>query len=140
MSNLIEHAKQEFAVLGWDKTDDEMQNQMCEDVLSLLRVFSEQGHSGFSANYALNLFDKLARYQPISPLTGNDNEWVLVDSEDQVYQNKRCSHVFKKGGGQAYDINGRVFIDKDGCAYTNRDSRVPIEFPYTPHTEYVKEK
>lgn len=139
MSNLIDHAKQEFAVLGWDKTDDEMQNQMCEDVLSLLRVFSEQGHSGFSANYALNLFDKLARYQPISPLTGNDDEWVLVDSERLLYQNKRCSHVFKDED-HAYDINGRVFIDKDGCAYTNMDSRVPIEFPYTPHTEYVKEK
>lgn len=139
MSDLIEHAKQEFAVLGWDKTDDEMHDQVCKDILSLLHTFSEQNHSGFSANYVLNLFDKLARYQPISPLTGNDDEWVLVDSERPLYQNKRCSHVFKDGD-HAYDIEGFVFIDKDGCAYTDSNSRVDVEFPYTPHTEYVKEK
>lgn len=39
-----------------------------------------------------------------------------------------------------YDTEGRVFCDPDGICYTNRDSRVDITFPYTPKTEYVKNR
>ena len=60
-------------------------------------------------------------------------------SDRETYQNKRFSRVFKEGkDGQAYDMQGKVFVEPDGCSYTSRDSRVYIEFPYVPHTEYVK--
>ena len=52
-------------------------------------------------------------------------------------QNHRCSHVFKGPDGRAYDINGRIFCESNGCCYTSRDCRVYIEFPYTPKCEYV---
>ena len=54
-----------------------------------------------------------------------------------MYQNRRCPHVFKSDADGAYDIDGRVFVDPDGSSYTSRDSRVSIEFPYTPKREYV---
>lgn len=148
-----EHALTEFRAAGWidenGKYDDEMQEAICRHVLKLLEVFSEEGHSGFSAPYAIALFSKLAAFEPIVPLTGEDWEWADVSfGSEMKYQNKRCSHVFKDEDGQAYDGNGIVFYnlytDEDGneqkSHFTCRESRVNIEFPYTPSIEYREAK
>lgn len=138
MSKLIEHLNNEWKAAGWDNSDDEMQAQVYQNLKELLGVFSQQGHSGFSAPYVLNLFAKLARFEPITPLTGADEEWDEV--RPGVYQNNRCSHVFKGDphfNGEAYDIRGRVFQCEDGSCYTSAESAVQITFPYTPQTAYV---
>jgi hypothetical protein len=151
MSNLRLHAFDEFRAAGFIDENgiycDEMQEAVCENVLKLIDVFADEGHSGFSASYTVNLFAKLAKFEPIVPLTGEDWEWH--EASPGVFQNKRCSHVFKQKDrfdGQAYDINAKVFwewvrsgefgaISKN--SYTSGDSFVPITFPYTPKTEYV---
>ena len=138
MSTYKDHAEREFKAAGWDLEKDDMQDLMCKQVLELLELFSSHGHSGSSAPYAINLFSKLAKFEPIVPLTGEDFEWNEIG--DGEFQNNRCSHVFKSASrfnGQAYDIEGRIFQDKDGYCCTNLDSFVPIEFPYTPKHEYV---
>lgn len=134
------HAEQEFVAMGYDLNDKEEgpNKWIMENIFELLEVFDKQGHSGMSAPYCANLFKKLALFEPCAPLSGNDEEWS--EYSDGRFQNKRCSHVFKdkeRFGGQAYDSNGRVFRDPDGSCWTNYDSAVPIEFPYTPKTEYV---
>lgn len=161
MSNLNKHAWLEFKAAGWldenGKFKDDMQEAICNHILALLKVFADEGHSGTTAPYTVDLFKKLAMYEPIVPLTGEDWEWQDVsDRSDGTkwYQNKRCSHVFKDKDG-AYDINGRVFWewserplheDEEGYPgmsepyksyYTGRDSRTPVTFPYTPSTVYV---
>ena len=149
MSNLEKHAWLEFRAANWvednDNFKDHYQEAICLHVLKLLEVFSEEGHSGFSAPYAVNLFEKLAMFKPLTPLTGEDWEWNELDYGDDIkYQNKRCGHVFKGSDGRAYDSEGVVFYDyytdEDGkqskSHYTSRDSRVYIEFPYTPIKEY----
>lgn len=138
------HAKNEFRAAGWTddsgKFKDEMQEAICKQVLKLLEVFSEEGHSGTTAQYSIDLFSRLAKFEPIAPLTGEDFEWVHLDYGGGVtYQNKRASHVFKDADGNAYDINGKVFWEwnrsEDGTAYksyyTCGESRVPVTFPYT---------
>jgi hypothetical protein len=137
-SNLIKHAKRELKVIGYDldSKEDDPNTWICENILELLDVFSKQGHSGSSAPYCISLFTKLANFEPVCPLTGNDDEWNEV--WDGVYQNNRCSHVFKNGkDGIAYDIEGKIFRESDGCCYTSSDSRVYVTFPYTPKREYV---
>jgi hypothetical protein len=116
-----------------------MNAYMVENVLELLDVFEKQGHSGSSAPYCINLFTTLANHNPLTPLTGDDSEWndVTALGTEPCYQNNRCSSVFKDSDGRAYNIRGRIFKNQDGVCFTNRDSRVYIEFPYTPHTEYV---
>lgn len=130
-----DHAEQEFKALGWDFTEDGPNKWIRENVLELLGVFSKQGHSGSSAPYCIGLFEKLARFEPLAPITGADDEWVEVS--EGIWQNRRCSHVFKGSDGRAYDIDGRIFREPNGACFTNRDSRVYIEFPYTPKREYV---
>lgn len=149
MNNYQKHAMTEFRAAGWTdengKFNDEMQEMICNHVMKLLEVFADEGHSGFSAPYAINLFSKLAKFEPIGPLTGEDWEWVNVSEQSgyTLWQNKRCGHVFKDENG-AYDIDGIVFydnhVDESGITYktyfTSRESRVPVTFPYTPTTEY----
>ena len=138
MSNLIDFAKSELDIIGMKEDDLEISNRaMREHILRMVEVFSDEGHSGFSASYAAAILEKLLRFQPISPLTGEDSEWNLISELEKLYQNKRCSHVFKSNG-KAYDLNGKVFIQENGSAYTSADSRVDVTFPYTPKTEYVK--
>ncbi len=150
MNNYEKHAWGEFRAAGWTdengQFNDEMQEAICTHVLKLLDVFEGEGHSGSSAPYAIDLFKKLASFEPVAPLTGEDWEWTELDyGPEMKYQNKRCSHVFKGADGKAYDIDGKVFWDwhqdENGEMYkshfTGRESRVYIEFPYVPKREYV---
>lgn len=124
---MIEYAKRELKYLI--DSEEPYDNMMAKSVLELLEVFSNQGHSGFSAPWCIKIFSRLANFKPLDPLTGEDDEWNQI--REDLYQNKRCSSVFKGADGKAYDIDARAFSNDGGETwYTNRDSRVFIEFPY----------
>jgi len=132
-SNIVAHIRQEVP------EGDEMQTDMRAHLIRMGQLFAAEGHSGFSASYAVSALEKLLRFEPLGPLTGEDSEWMEVYREDDgtpVYQNLRCGHVFKSGD-RAYDIDGRVFREPGGACYTSRESRVDVTFPYVPKTEYV---
>ena len=137
--SLVEHARTELKAAGLLDPEGHCYGDLVGNaVLELVEIFAKQGHSGMSAELCIEAFSKVAAYQPLAPLTGEDDEWCEV--ADGVFQNKRCSHVFRQADrfdGQAYDIDGRVFREPNGCCYTNHGSFVPIVFPYTPRTEYV---
>ena len=132
-----EHAIRELTALGYkmNETEEGPNKWIVENLLELLEVLSAQGHSGHSAPYVVNMFKKLALFEPLCPLTGDDNEWAEVS--EGVWQNKRCSHVFKEADGRAYDIDGRIFREPNGACFTNRNSRVYVTFPYTPTRVYL---
>lgn len=137
-SNTQRHAKRELQAVGYklDETEEGPNKWIVENLLDLLAVFSMQGHSGFSAPHCIDMFKKLANFEPLCPLTGEADEWL--DHGDGMFQNKRCGHVFKDSlDGPAYDMDGRIFREPSGACYTNRDSRVMVTFPYTPVREYV---
>lgn len=134
-NNYVKHLDREWDAMGWPKAGhDDPQVWIYNHLVKLLNAFDGEGHSGTSAPYTVDLFRKLALFEPIGPLTGADSEWAEVT--DGTEQNKRCSHVFRENG-QAYDIEGRIFRDSDGACFTSSNSRVPVEFPYTPKREYV---
>jgi hypothetical protein len=133
-SGLYKHASRELVHVG---TDD-MGLAMSKGILEIVTVFCTQGHSGFSAPYAMGILQKLLKYEPITDLTGDDSEWV--DSGDGLYQNNRNSAVFKDIGkfdGQAYYLYGKIFVEPDGAKYTGAKSRTVLTFPCTPTSIYV---
>lgn len=124
---LIEHARHELELNGlFDKKSDtrvmsgsDYDGALAEAVMELIEVFSKQGHSGHSAHIVSGLFDKLSRFKPISPLTGNDDEWY--ESMDGIFQNKRNSAVFKDGkDGKAYFIDAYVKRTPNGNCWSGR--------------------
>lgn len=143
--SLLDHAERELDLMGM-QDDGDMNGMMRRHILHMVKEFSSEGHSGFSASYAIQVLEKLLKFEPITPLTGEDWEWSDVSeiSGDTLYQNARCGHVFKDKDG-AYDIDGKVFWswmtdeetgEKFKSHYTDRESRVPVTFPYTPTTIY----
>lgn len=145
--SLLSHAECELDLIGMkDESDDGMNIAMRKHILHMIKEFSEEGHSGFSAQYAISILSKLLKYEPLTPLTGDDSEWVDVSemNGNTLYQNKRSGRVFKDNDG-AYDIEGKVFWDwftdeetgeKYKSYYTGKESRVPVKFPYVPATVY----
>lgn len=134
MSNLTEYARNELQRAGLFDKDSDYEGMLGDAVMKMIEVFAAEGHSGMSASMAVSIFRKVAMYEPLTPLTGDDAEWNEVGTG--IFQNNRCSHVFKENG-QAYDSEGRIFREPNGSCYTNADSRVPVTFPYTPTHAYV---
>ena len=72
MASLVEFAEEELNKLLKDCTDSEaleMQKSVNQDILDIIKMFSNQGHSGFSAQYSLNILKRLLDYKPLSALT-----------------------------------------------------------------------
>jgi hypothetical protein len=139
--NLLSYAESELNLIGLTEKDD-YNAMMRKHILHMIKEFADEGHSGFSAPYAIQILTKLMSFKPLTPLTGEDDEWVEVSqySDGSMrYQNKRLSSVFKNSDGSCYNNDGKVFWDwfrnEDGNAvksyYTSRDSRVEVTFPYT---------
>ena len=144
MSNLLSHAKDELDRIGMtEDSPDEMNRMMRKHVLHMMQEFANEGHSGFSASYAISILTKLMDFKPLSPLTGRDDEWHNVSDygPEPHWQNIRRSSVFKDADGTCYDIDGKVFwewampYEEGGKPYKSyyacRESRVPVTFPYT---------
>ena len=160
---VVDHAKREFLALGYipvDQPQEDGPNKWIqENILQLLEVFAEQGHSGTSSNYCIDMFSKLAKYEPLCPLIGDDAEWNDVSGyggkdDPIIYQNNRCSHVFKEDE-TAWDSDGYIFwhwcerqleedeegypgISKFKSNFTSNMSRRKVEFPYVPKSEYIE--
>jgi hypothetical protein len=123
----------EYTALGHDikNLPDGPDLWLYNSLKEMLEVFGNQGFSGSSAGMAVSMFGRLAMFEPLSPLTGEDDEWNKIGPDE--YQNKRCSSIFKKFGS-AYNIEGIIFRDKDGHTYINSDSRVYVTFPCMPES------
>ena len=91
--NLVDYAKQELKLAGLFDKDSDYDGMLGDAVLELVKVLAKQGHSGCSASMALAIFNKVASYKPLSPLTLKDDEWTDIG---HGFQNKRNSTVFKE--------------------------------------------
>jgi len=138
--NKLTWARDELRRAGYstDDPEDGPDKWIAENVIQLLQVFSEQGHSGSSAPFAIRIFEQLASWKPLTPLTGNDEEWQHFDNES-ISQNIRDSSVFKNIDGVAYWTEGKVFWEwfsyEGGEPYksyfTNSESSVDVAFPWS---------
>lgn len=141
---LLSHAEEELRRIGMgpDCDPEDMNGMMRKHILHMMQEFANEGHSGFSASYAISILTRLMDFKPLSPLTGEDDEWHDISEYGGYptkWQNKRKSSVFKDSNGECYDIDGKVFWEwyrsEEGTPvksyYTCRDSRVPVTFPYT---------
>lgn len=147
--NLYSHAVRELKAAGYYKEEPAnevgagMNALMRDNILELVKVFSKQGHSGSSASFCINLFADLAKYKPLLPIQGTDDEWTDVSEYGsrkgtKVWQNNRAGHIFKEDDGKgAYDIDAVVYREPNGACYTKGGARTYITFPYTPTVTYI---
>ena len=103
---LVDHGKEELERAGLFDKDSDYDGMLGEAVLELLQTFSKQGHSGFSAQLTMELFNKLVKYETLTEITDDPEEWMAV-SEDMalgegVWQSRRNPALFSNDGGKNY--------------------------------------
>ena len=131
MNNLADWANNELKL--WNVDNDSFGELMSNDVLEVLEVLCNQGHSGMSAPIIISMIQRLWLWKPLTPLTGEDGEWTdELDPDGNTLMNKRCPAVFKnKETCKAFYLDGRVFVEPNGDTFTCGLSSVDIDFPFT---------
>lgn len=99
MSSLVEHARTELELLGQFKEDP----IFAQSIVAAVAAFdSYPGHSGASAEIAIEILYDLLRFKNLSSLTNNPDEWIEVGPS--MWQNRRNSAAFSKDGGGTYYV------------------------------------
>ena len=127
MSNLIDHAERELELLG----NDEAMNQ---GILAMVAVFSTMGHSGSSAEYTTQVLARLLRYENLTPLTDDPDEWNDVShyggpDSPATWQCRRNPEAFSLDGGKTYYLLSERFTEEGGV---RKDEKV---FHESKHVE-----
>jgi len=120
---LIEHAKYELKLAGYnmdDKSEDNYAGIIGRAALDLIELFAKQGHSGFSSNVTLQIFNRLARFKPLTnELSDNPDEWNDITEQcsgEPTWQSKRNPSCFSHDMKTYYDID-----DPDNNVYEKDD-------------------
>lgn len=155
ITNTQTHARRELQILR-QTTPDAIILDFESEILALCEAFGRSGQSGGSAPYTAGAItaalEKLFLFNPIAPITGEDQEWVDVteiNDRKPWFQNSRCGGLFKDGvDAQPYYLDAIVWKGPrehdafTGSAYDPvgvliRSSQCIKSFPFTPKTFYV---
>jgi len=103
-ASLVDHAKRELELAGLFDKDSDYDGMIGKAVMKLMNNFSGQGHSGFSANWTRDLFDQLAQYKNLTPITDDPEDWTNVSehNDKKLWQCKRNPSLFSENGGKSY--------------------------------------
>lgn len=113
--SVIEHARSELLRTNMDPDDSAV-------LLDIMRLFFDQWDSSGAVSVMVPIMTRLLAGQPLSPLTGADDEWYDPMGDGRMLQNVRCSSVFRMMDGADYHHH-----DIDNPAWDGT-------FPYDPPT------
>lgn len=156
MTNTQSFAKHELDTLA-ATVPDAIVIPFTNEILALCEVFGKSGQSGGSAPITASAISQAVEHlmlqQPICPVTGIDEEWVNVreisEGDEMMYQNKRCSALFKSKSGKCWYIDAIVWQgDEKYDTFTGRvykdircneliSSSQYVKFPFKPKTFYI---
>jgi hypothetical protein len=154
MNKTMEFASKELDILMKSAPDPENRpiiEPFIPEILSLVNKFGNSGQSGGSAPYTASALASAIRslclQEPLSPVTGEDHEWVdvghLGDGSEIHYQNRRCGALFKNNDGKCWYLDAIVWVTQTGAGWIGSafldgekiTSRQCIkEFPFFPKT------
>jgi len=110
-SKMTDWARNELQMAGLFDKDSDYEGMLGEAVMELVDKFSEQGHSGFSAEMTASIFDRLIHWKPLSELTNDPSEWNEIGEQNplrtlsgtgKLYQSRRSPSCFSEDGGLTY--------------------------------------
>lgn len=109
----MKHAEKEMRLAGLYDADADYGGMLAPAVLEMVKQFASEGHSGASAEVTLGIFNRVARFKTLSPLTDNSEEWMDVSETsggNPMWQSTRQYSCFSTDGGRTYydlDEKGR---------------------------------
>lgn len=120
--SIREHAKSEMQLAGVEPD--------CQlAILGALDLVLDAFDSGGAAAVGFDLFTRLWAGKPLTPLTGEDQEWI---EHPDCYQNRRCGSIFKvKADNPRYGLKIGDCYDLDNYELVPGKINI-ISFPYWP--------
>ena len=128
-----------------DKDADDYANGCYRSALKAFKSLCEDGHSGMSIGFTLNILNRLVKGKPLTSIKGTDEEWEEVERDEKLeaYQNKRYFGLFKNvyaDGKVVYRDVNRTIVYYDGeetgfhSGHASKivDELYPITLPYMP--------
>jgi hypothetical protein len=100
---LVEHAKRELELCGQAAEDP----AYAASLVAAVAAFASYGHSGGSHYCAVEQLLTLLRFETLSPLTDDPEEWMQVAESDSrppagMWQSRRDPGAFSLDGGRTY--------------------------------------
>ncbi len=143
--SLLEHAKRELKLAGYDISDkgcdmhDDKEpfegyvNYCARNAYELIETLSKAGHSGMSIGITINIFNKLAKWETLTPLTNNPDEWESLSGWESVgYQNKRNPACFTKDFKTYYNVEADEnydIVEENGILTRKLKDKSWVEHP-----------
>lgn len=103
--SLIEHAERELKLAGLTEPDSDYYPMLYNNIMDIVKVFSEAGHSGMSASITVNILNRLLSFKSLTPLTADPDEWNEVGSN--MWQSNRQADAFSDNAGLTW-----YFLDR----------------------------
>lgn len=108
-SAFVTHARRELTLIGEEP-------EFIDWYIRVIEEFHSLGHSGGSMFATLPVLIKLLKFQSLSELTDDPNEWFYHDlGEGSCWQNKRDGEAFSNDGGKTY------YLLREGGNDSNRE-------------------
>jgi hypothetical protein len=123
MMSIIERARCELEAINFGEDDIRV-------MIEVMEKFFSQWNSGGAVSVAAPILARLIAGKPLTPLTGEDSEWMIHDFDNTgIYaQNIRCTSVMKTTkDGPAFDVD-----------LGDASEKVTITFPYMPDVRYIE--
>ena len=132
---LVDYAKKELNNLHDKVENKEMLEHIEPLLLDTLTKLSNIENTSYIMAY-INIFNNLIKYSPLTPLTGDEDEWGEIKQSGFIkyQQNKRCARVFRNNANndEVYIVDGTLFSDNGGETWFQcKESKFRIkEFPF----------
>lgn len=105
-SNLVQHARRELEAIGELGEGGAYGGMVGKAALELITILAAQGHSGGSVGMTLAMFERLARFDVLSPITAHPSEWIdrseYRPDGRREWQNRRKPSVFWREGEETW--------------------------------------
>lgn len=162
MTNTQSFAANELNILA-KTVPDAIITPFRDEILALCEAFGKSGQSGGSAPYTATAISKAVKklmlQEPICPITGIDEEWTNVreisEEDEMMYQNNRCSALFKSKSGKCWYVDAIVKKTESGSCWSGSfwlskedyltgdkskmvgSAQYVKSFPFEPKTFYI---
>lgn len=103
---LIQHAEEEMRRAGLFDKDSDYGGMVAEAVMKMVKCLADEGHSGMSHDLTMEVFNRVANFKTLTPLTNDPAEWHDVTSygnpDVPMWQSLRDPSMFSNDGGKTY--------------------------------------
>lgn len=166
-SNTYRFAESELSILSKSAVDPDNRpiiEPFKKEILELCDRFGKSGQSGGSAPLTAiaitQAIKKLLLQESICPIMGIDEEWNFVrdvsEDDEMMYQNKRCSALFKGKSGKCWYLDaivkkvvqtghcfsGSFWLSREDYLSGDKSKKICCpqyvkSFPFIPKTFYI---